>query len=376
MAKETVKLTRSSMQLLDDKSFAKVRFSDDEDGNEEKKPILEMTAYSGGIIKNHWFWGDLAIDLNGMSFPKGKFPILEEHETAKRIGFATKMSIENNQLTVAEATFLNTPEAISFKEQSAAGFPFEASIYAKPSKIQTLQEGEVADVNGYQMTGPATIWRTSTFKEASVCTFGYDSNTRSAAMSEDEDVIVEYTTKFAVKPKKEESMDYIKFKTEHPEEFAKLAKEVADGIEAKFAEEKAALEAQLAEVQTQNTKLSEENKDGEKRLLALEKAEAIRAEQNLKHTADTIFAEKFKEAGLPDRLSEKVRKLTSHEAFVADGKLDVEAFSTAIDTELKDWTNDDGSVLGFSTSNKSHGESDASTKASDAAAARMLAYVK
>ena len=87
MFKKTVKLTRGAMQLVDENCFAAVRFTD---GDGEKKPQLDMLAYSGGIIKGHWYWGDLAIDLSGMSFPKKKFPILEDHMTDKKIGFAKK----------------------------------------------------------------------------------------------------------------------------------------------------------------------------------------------------------------------------------------------------------------------------------------------
>jgi hypothetical protein len=380
MKKETRKVTKGAMQLVDDKCYAAVKFSESSaDGTQ--KPNLEMLAYSGGIIKDHWYWGDLAIDLQGMNFPKDKFPILEDHDTSKKIGFITKMSIDGNQLTVLDATFVDSPESLKFRENSAQGFPYEASIYARPTQIQTLQKDEVAEVNGFSMQGPGTIWRKSTFKESSVCTFGYDSNTKSAAFSEEFDLeyISEVSEASKLNQEEEEGMNYLKFKTEHPEEFAKLAKEVTDGIEAKFAEEKTALEAQLASVTEQNTKLTEETKLGEKRLLALEKAEAIRQEAALKHSADAVFAEKFAEAGLPERLSAKVRKMVSHEAFVADGSFDKEAFAAAVDAELKDWSDSaDGSVLGFSTSSKSHQDEKSATalKACEDAADRMLKYLK
>jgi hypothetical protein len=376
MKKETVQLTKGSMQLLDEKCFAKVTFA--EGDIEKQTPTLEMLAYSGGIIKGHWWWGDLAIDLEGMKFPKKKYPLLEDHETGKKIGFITKLSTEGNQLTVVGAEFIDTEESIKFRENSAQGFPYEASIYARPTKIQTLQEKETAMVNGYEMKGPGTIWRECTFKESSVCTFGYDSNTKSAAMSESEDVCIEISSVAKFQEQEEVKMDYLKFKTEHPEEFAKLAKEVADGVEAKFAGEKADLESKLANVTEQNAQLSEESKLSEKRLLALEKSEALRQEQSMKHTADNIFAQKFTDAGLPERLSAKVRKMVGHEAFIADGILDEEAFAASVDAELKDWSDEEGSVMGFSTSKKDlgTGSKEKLSKESDAAAERMLAYVK
>jgi hypothetical protein len=376
MKKETVKLKNSSMQFVDENCFAAVTFADDE----KKKPVLEMVGYSGGIIKNHWYWGDLAIDLQGMSFPKKKFPILQEHSTALKIGFATKMSIEGNKLTVEKSEFVDTPESIKFRETSAQGFPYEASIFAKPTKIQRLLENEEAEVNGYKMKGPGTIWRASTFKEVSVCTFGYDSNTSAVAMAEAEDVEIEYISenKAASQFKGEEenkSMDYLKFKAEFPGEFAKLAADVAAEVAGKFTEEKQALETKISALTEEVTQLSAEVKESEKKVLSYEKAEAARVEESIKLKAEAVFAEKFKESGLPERLEAKVKRLVGHEAFVADGKLDAEAFGAAIDAELKDWTGD-SSVMGFSTSTKELGNEDTnSLKAADEAAARMLKYV-
>ncbi len=380
MKKETVKLTKGAMQLVDDQCFASVKFAEGTEAGEEKKPQLEMLAYSGGIIKNHWYWGDLAIDLSGMAFPKKKFPLLEDHDTSKKLGFIKKLSIEDNQLTVIDAEFIDTPESIKFREASAQGFPYEASIYAKPTQIQTLREDETAEVNGFTMKGPGTIWRKSIFKESSVCTFGYDSNTKSAAMAEAEDVTIEYgerpeeKTQLTYKEDKTH-MDLEKFKAECPEEFTKLQSQITDAVTAQFSEEKKQLEDKLAAAMAENTKLTSENKDSEKRLIALEKAEAARIEQSIKMTADEIFTEKFKDSQLPERIKDKVRQLVRHEQFVADGVLDVEAFSALVDAELKDWCGDaEQSVMGFSTTGKSVAEGSAG-KATDEAASRMLSYL-
>lgn len=380
MKKETVKLTKGAMQLVDDQCFATVKFAEGAEG--EKKPQLEMLAYSGGIIKGHWYWGDLAIDLVGLSFPKKKFPLLEDHDTNKKLGFIKKLSIENNQLTVTDAEFLDTPESLKFRETSAQGFPYEASIYAKPTQIQRLTEDETAEVNGYTMKGPGTIWRKAIFKESSVCTFGYDSNTKSVVMSETEDVIIEYGERSGEETQlnnKEDlpKMDLEKFKSECPEEFSKLQAQITDAVTTQFSAEKKQLEDKLAAAAEDNAKLSAENKDSEKRLIALEKSESQRIEQGIKLSADNLFAEKFKEAGLPDRIQEKVRRLVGHEQFVADGSFDTDAFAAAVDAELKDWSGaTEGAVIGFSTSTKTPAENNNASKLTDDAAARMASYLK
>jgi hypothetical protein len=378
MQKKTVKLSVGAMQLVDEGCMATVKFA--EGDATQSNPSLEMVGYSGGIIKGHWWWGDLAIDLTGMSFPKTKFPILEEHQTDKKIAFIKKsdISTEGNKLSITGGTFLDSPESMKFQSDSAKGFPFEASIYARPSQIQTLAENEVADVNGYQMKGPGTIWRKSTFKEVSVCTFGYDSNTSARSMSESEEMSIEYKEAVKLTHEEEESMDFMKFKADHPEEAAKFAAEITDALTVKFAEEKSALETKLADAVSASDMLSKENTELEKRTLKLELAEEGRQAHSIKLSADSAFAEKFAEAGLPDRLSGKIRKLVDHTQFVADGKFDTDAFAAAVDAELKDWAGDDeSSVQGFSTSTKTHGEDTAGKdgKAVDDAVARMKAHI-
>mgnify|MGYP001393469562 CR=1 FL=1 len=70
MKKETLKLNRSALSFTDHDSFSKIN-----PATEGKPRTLKMVAYSGKIIKNHWYWGDLAIDTSGMKMAKKEIPI-------------------------------------------------------------------------------------------------------------------------------------------------------------------------------------------------------------------------------------------------------------------------------------------------------------
>jgi hypothetical protein len=147
-----------------------------------------MTAYGGGIIKNHWYWGNLAIDLSRIAFPKNTYPLLENHDTDKRIGHFSRDQIEiDGGLRIKGLSYVDTPESHSFRKLSREGFPFEASIRALPTQIQRLTEGETATVNGFEFKGPGTVWRACEFKEASVCVFGWDTDTQATASSQSGD---------------------------------------------------------------------------------------------------------------------------------------------------------------------------------------------
>ena len=69
---ESQTVPKGALHFRDENCFAKV---------DKDKEQLDMVIYSGGLIKGHWYWDNLAIDLSGMSFPKKKYPILENHNT-------------------------------------------------------------------------------------------------------------------------------------------------------------------------------------------------------------------------------------------------------------------------------------------------------
>lgn len=365
-------IKKAALQLIDPLCFAKA--------SEDEKPKLKMTAYSGKIIKNHWYWGDLAIDVSGISFSKKKIPVLEDHLTERKIGFATKFT-QNGSLEVEESEFVDTTFSQEFIRLSKQGFPYEASIYARPTIIEELADGESAEVNGYTFKGPGTIWRKSQLREVSVTTFGYDSQTKSAAMSEDENIAVESNKEENTKKEVPMKVTLEQFKAESPEEYAKLCTEIRSEVETKFSADLASKEAEIGQLKTslkdateEKDKLSTSNAQLSERISKIEKAEVLRAEREIRMTAEGIFDAKLKEAGIPERLFGKVKKQISHEKFITEGVFDTGAFSKAVDDELKDWAGTgDSSVQGFA-SHLDQGASDMMKE--DTMVDRMVGYTK
>lgn len=147
---------------------------------------LQMVGYSGGVIKDHWYWGDLAIDLQGVEIPKSKIPILENHDTNRKIGFTERHQISfDGGLRVLGGKVLSTDAGREFSRLSKEGYPYEASLYAKPSSIHRVPEGESIEINGLAVEGPATIWKRCSLREISACVFGWDANTSASTMSQD-----------------------------------------------------------------------------------------------------------------------------------------------------------------------------------------------
>ena len=374
---KTEKMPKRALTFMDHECEPiAVHFADGDD----KPPKLKLIGYSGGIIKNHWYWDDLAIDLTGIQF-SAKTPILEEHWLDRKIAFTGKPMTENGKLeTDPEKTqFVDTEESLKFQTLSKAGFPYQASLYAKPSIVERISEGEKAKVNGFTMKGPGTIWRKCALKEISVCVFGYDSNTKATAFADNEEIELSFeqvnkTDKdiktSTGKEVKNMPFDVKKFKEDNPDGYKALAEEIKGEITtdltAQFSTEKAglvteneSLKTQLAAKDTENTALTE-------RVLGLEKNDAIRAENELTATAEHIWAMKLAESDVPESLHGKCSAMVSHAKFTKDGVLDTDKFAEAIEVEIKDWEAKGArtSVLGTGFSSKD--EVDSETKKKEA----------
>jgi hypothetical protein len=317
---------------LDGGGNAQIKFEETEvEGAKTKTPKLRMVGYSGGVIKNHWYWGNLAIDLNGMKFTKDRYPLLQDHCTDVRLAHMGKPKIENNQLMAPEedVVFLDNEDTKKFLSESYKGFPFQASIYAKPTKILRLGEEEEHPCNGQMVKGPGAIWMESEYKEMSVCVFGADSNTSAAAFSENETELcafaeVDITGKPPAQTTKKEVkvMDKAQFMSEHKN----LYNEIVAEVKAQFSQPA----VDLKPLQDQITALTEENKK-------LTKENATRKERELASEAKSLFKAKLVESEIPERLHDKIQGMVDHNKFVKDDSLDVAAFGAAVDAEIKDW---------------------------------------
>lgn len=357
MSKETKKIPMGAMRFVATESHAFTEFAD---GDEKKTPKMNMTVYSGKIIKNHYWWDDLVLDLAGMVFDKAKYPILENHDQSRKIAFTGKPIVTPDfklNLNPDKTTFVGTEESAEFQKLSSEGFPYESSAYVTPLSIERLDKGVTAEVNGFKMKGPGTIFRKSRFNEASVCVFGWDRQTQAAAFSKEE-VEVEFdetiledvslTNNKQEKEVKDVPFENIKQLTEaHPEMVKQIQDAVKTEMEATFSVERVKFAKDLAD---KDLVIASQND----RVLKLEKSDTIRTERELKSQADSIFGTKLSESDIPEHLYAKVRSQINHAKFVKEGVFDATAFAAAVDAEIKDWV-DKGvvsSVMGTGFSSK------------------------
>jgi len=318
---------KSAFCIQDSECFAKVV------DNEEKN--VELIGYSGGIIKNHWWWGDLGIELSGIEFEKKFYPILEDHQTDKKIGFSQKPDTTNGTLSIDFINFVDTDCSNEFQRLSKTGFPYQASISIRPSMIERVEEGAFTEFNGRKLKGPGTVFRKSVYRETSVCVFGYDSETKSRALSEDngENVVVQLIKeeKETKEVKEDMSIDVKKLKEEDPEAYTKLMEEVKKEVETNLSEGIAKMVTEL------KSSLDSTNSE----VARLTKEIAIREEKDkislMNQESNKIWETKLKASSIPEHIHPKVQSLFGYDKFVKEGKLDAESFSIAVDAEIKYW---------------------------------------
>lgn len=165
-----------------------------EDGKPRDRDRFSMLVSSGKTIEGHFFFGDLTIDLAGIQF-KQRLPVLLDHDTSQRVGYTDSIKLTDEGI-VAEGFFLKSSAAAkAVLEESRDGFPWQASVHLANAEIEELGKGDTAQVNGREVSGPATIFRQSRMREATFTAVGADDFTSGEALSQGDKVQVRVSTK-------------------------------------------------------------------------------------------------------------------------------------------------------------------------------------
>ncbi len=404
MTTEVKKIPKKAMVFAD---LTDIALSEDDD----KK--IRMEAYSGKIIEDHFWWGNLVLDVEGIQLAKTRIPILEQHDLERKIGVSNSApDRSNNSLLFDNIKLLSNSFAQEFKQNLDDGFPYQASVRVRPIHIEELEKGAQAEVNGFTFKGPGTIFRKSVLKEASVCVFGYDSRTSVSAFADDQEEEVSLSidkkyldkdsslnkndnnsvadnsdTTLSEKEKENDEgknnknnktdggkiMNLEELKDKNPELYASVTKH----IETELAKKDAEIEKKNNEI----TQLQESKKEADTRLSVLEKNEAIRTEKELRASAEYLKNTALSESTVPANMYDKVKQQVNHTSFVDDkGVFDAEAFKTAFAEEVKDWEarlsesfSQKTKIKGMTTPTKGSGEDESFSD--DNIVERMLGYV-
>jgi hypothetical protein len=150
-------------------------------GADGKNVPVKLLARTGQPIK-HWYWGNVVHDLAGMKLHKDTLPIDYCHEADEVIGYLDKFDTTSGDLVATGALVPFAAEdraqEVAFKSKNKV--PYEASINFNggPLRLEELEQGTSAAVNGQVVQGPALIIREWTLRGVAICPYGADMNTK------------------------------------------------------------------------------------------------------------------------------------------------------------------------------------------------------
>ena len=136
-------------------------------------------AYSGDVIRNHFYWGHVVFDLASTTAPD-KVPVLVEHARAQRAGVGQIAIGQDIRIT---GSLLANTHGQNVAADADAGFPWQLSVHIEPGSVEEVATGVAASVNGRDFTGPLTIFRNSLIRETSFTPTGADSHTSARVFS-------------------------------------------------------------------------------------------------------------------------------------------------------------------------------------------------
>lgn len=164
-------------------SFAADDEDDDEEDDDKNKPRKFKIEANSGIPFFHPWWGNFAIDFEGLEIPTQQMGVLDSHDTHMRLGVTKKITAQKKTGLVALGGFLSNENALAVVADMDEGFPFQASVFVPPKKIEFIPEGSETKVNGHKLKGPGHVFRSSTLREVSIAALGADHQTSSVALS-------------------------------------------------------------------------------------------------------------------------------------------------------------------------------------------------
>lgn len=137
---------------------------------------FKMRAYTGGPMQVGYYGAPVVIELSGLT-AKAPLPILMNHDMDKIVGHADEVAVGDASLDLTGAISGGGREAEQVLTSAKLGFPWKASVGARPDKMEFIGEGISTKVNGKTFTGPLYVARKSTLGEVSFVPMAADSKT-------------------------------------------------------------------------------------------------------------------------------------------------------------------------------------------------------
>jgi phage major head subunit gpT-like protein len=137
---------------------------------------FKVRAYNGGAMQINAWSDPVVIDLSGMTAAKSIVANLH-HESTAIVGHVDEVTNSGKRLDLGGVLSGTGPAAQEFAANAANGFPWQASVEAKPIKLREIPAGQAVEVNGQKIAGPVTVATKSKLYGIAFVPRGADENT-------------------------------------------------------------------------------------------------------------------------------------------------------------------------------------------------------
>src|SRR5262245_1527612 len=146
------------------------------DGTNRKRAFT-ATAYTGAAMRLDGFGHPVVVDLAGLAVPTKRFPTLRQHDPERIVGYTDEATTSAQRLRVSGHLTAATDagrEALTLADE---GFPWQVSLGADVGKMEFVDKGVTAKVNGRNFDGPCYVARATSLRECSLVPLGADVGT-------------------------------------------------------------------------------------------------------------------------------------------------------------------------------------------------------
>lgn len=186
-----------------------------------EKISVKIRVLSGEELFAASLGGRFIIDLDTIDEHRSRYILDYNHNEEEVIGQIDALHVEDGAL-VGTAEIFSAQEGDRAEEvikRILAGTPYEVSplIHTALGVSEVLDDGEVATVNGREVTGPLTIYRQTPLRGVAVCPYGTDKYTGITALKLDKNDVLTLSQERATEMEEE------KIKVEETEEIKEAA---------------------------------------------------------------------------------------------------------------------------------------------------------
>jgi hypothetical protein len=143
----------------------------------DKLKKFSGVAYTGGPMRVGYGW-PVVVDLAGLRAGSEQIPFLANHDSQQIVGHGNVEITSRNIRVSGEISGIGAA-AMEVQALAARGFKWQLSIGAEPDKMEMIDAGASAVVNGRTVTGPAYVMRSGALREVSFVAIGADGRTSS-----------------------------------------------------------------------------------------------------------------------------------------------------------------------------------------------------